>query len=231
MKKAVNLACTGLALAAASPAANAAILLGNATNPPGGTFMLLPNPATLNNIGDRTSQLNGLNQLNLYGFDEALDVTLASGLTVNLGGALGNNTVLAAGTRVASHSIFFDPRGNGSMTASVTFNTRILGILRTTASQLATDTLFAPGLSFAPPAITLRGLENSDGVLAWAPGSQTVSINWAASNPGDTLRILTVAVPEPATWAMMITGFGLVGGALRKGHGRRANVRAKLRHT
>ena len=31
----------------------------------------------------------------------------------------------------------------------------------------------------------------------------------------------TAAVPEPATWAMMIAGFGLVGGALRNANGRR----------
>jgi hypothetical protein len=31
------------------------------------------------------------------------------------------------------------------------------------------------------------------------------------------------AVPEPASWAMMIAGFGLVGGALRNGDGRRAS--------
>jgi hypothetical protein len=27
---------------------------------------------------------------------------------------------------------------------------------------------------------------------------------------------ITTAVPEPATWAMMILGFGLVGGAMRR---------------
>jgi Bacterial pre-peptidase C-terminal domain/PEP-CTERM motif len=31
---------------------------------------------------------------------------------------------------------------------------------------------------------------------------------------------LTAAVPEPASWAMMIAGFGLVGGALRSGRAR-----------
>jgi hypothetical protein len=35
---------------------------------------------------------------------------------------------------------------------------------------------------------------------------------------------ITVAVPEPASWAMMITGFGLVGGALRSR--RRLSVQA-----
>lgn len=35
-------------------------------------------------------------------------------------------------------------------------------------------------------------------------------------------RVYAIAVPEPATWAMMIGGFGLVGGAMRR---RRAAVR------
>ncbi|WP_380879079.1 hypothetical protein ACFB49_20220 [Sphingomonas sp. DBB INV C78] len=38
-----------------------------------------------------------------------------------------------------------------------------------------------------------------------------------ASNDGFRLNSVTVAaVPEPAAWAMMITGFGLVGGAMRQ---------------
>jgi hypothetical protein len=34
---------------------------------------------------------------------------------------------------------------------------------------------------------------------------------------GDSLGVTSIsaAVPEPASWALMITGFGLVGGALR----------------
>jgi hypothetical protein len=32
---------------------------------------------------------------------------------------------------------------------------------------------------------------------------------------------LTASVPEPATWAMMIVGFGMVGGALRRRQARR----------
>ncbi len=31
----------------------------------------------------------------------------------------------------------------------------------------------------------------------------------------DNLRFAAAAVPEPATWAMMILGFGLIGGAMR----------------
>lgn len=38
------------------------------------------------------------------------------------------------------------------------------------------------------------------------------------------VRFAGSAVPEPATWAMMIAGFGLVGGALRAGRGRALSV-------
>lgn len=36
-----------------------------------------------------------------------------------------------------------------------------------------------------------------------------------ASSFNDTINITSGAVPEPASWALMISGFGLVGGALR----------------
>lgn len=198
---------------AISQPGNAAIVMGSITSPAGGTFVQLANPTMLTNIGDRTSQLNMLNQFNLYGFDEAQGVTLASALMVNLGGAVGNNAMLAAGTRVSSHILFFDPTGNRTATGSVTFDRNVLGVIRTTAGQVASDGLFGPGLSFSN--VINRGLEAGDQVVAWTPGSNTVSINWNASNPGDTLRVLTAAVPEPASWGMMILGFGLIGGAMR----------------
>lgn len=52
--------------------------------------------------------------------------------------------------------------------------------------------------------------------------------NTGAGTGGGVLRIsqAATAVPEPGTWAMMILGFGLVGGALR----RRAKVRMRYSH-
>lgn len=41
-----------------------------------------------------------------------------------------------------------------------------------------------------------------------------------------TAGIATAAVPEPASWAMLITGFGIIGAALRRS--RRASVPARL---
>jgi hypothetical protein len=49
-------------------------------------------------------------------------------------------------------------------------------------------------------------------------GSATLIGGIGASN----VRGLTGNIPEPATWAMMICGFGLLGAALRRTRGRRA---------
>jgi hypothetical protein len=43
-----------------------------------------------------------------------------------------------------------------------------------------------------------------------------VTFRLQASSPGDTFRVITAAVPEPGTWAMLLTGFGLVGLAGRR---------------
>jgi hypothetical protein len=61
----------------------------------------------------------------------------------------------------------------------------------------------------------LRGLE--DGDIATFTGNR-VNTNLSASSPGDYIRVLTVsrAVPEPATWAMLILGFGAAGSAIRR---------------
>lgn len=45
--------------------------------------------------------------------------------------------------------------------------------------------------------------------------NSTMQVNWAQAAPG-LLSFSPRAVPEPATWAMMIGGFGLMGAALRR---------------
>lgn len=80
----------------------------------------------------------------------------------------------------------------------------------------------------------VNGVYNSDGVDAFAFDPDNVSIDGGSVNvnlsnsvftPGSSLQVkfdrtttppTDGAVPEPATWAMMILGFGLVGAAMRK---------------
>jgi hypothetical protein len=73
---------------------------------------------------------------------------------------------------------------------------------------------------------------NSSGAMTIAHTASTLSFGIQAGGAGwqggddeswgvDNLKVYIAAVPEPATWATMIGGFGLVGGALRR---RRAAV-------
>jgi hypothetical protein len=56
--------------------------------------------------------------------------------------------------------------------------------------------------------------------LTWTLNSGTITINWAGTgSPNDFTAVFDVgvnAVPEPASWALMIGGFGLVGAAMRR---------------
>lgn len=60
----------------------------------------------------------------------------------------------------------------------------------------------------------------SFGAGTWTTNMQTLSqagVTTIASTTGTTLVPLqNTAVPEPATWAMMVLGFGLVGSAMRQ---------------
>ena len=60
------------------------------------------------------------------------------------------------------------------------------------------------------------------GGFAFLGTGNTESIRLTATNGGnagvffDNISVSTAAVPEPAAWAMMITGFGIVGSLLRR---------------
>ncbi len=64
-------------------------------------------------------------------------------------------------------------------------------------SQSSLD--FSPTIAFAPVA-----------------GDYYLEVNVISANNEVAGGTLTAAVPEPASWAMMLVGFGLLGGALRR---------------
>ncbi len=203
MHKALALIAAAGALAAAG-AANAAVtggaITGGTASP--GSFIILTPPFA---VGNNNQQ----NNTALFAWDEKQNVLLPAPLVTDLGGTI------AAGTRVASHGVVFDPVASRTVIGSVTFDRPILGVIWQTSKLAGTDGLLGlPTITYNSP--SPRGLEARD-----IPGTSfvgnTLFINdWMASSPGDNIRVITAAVPEPATWAMLLAGFGAVGFALRR---------------
>lgn len=80
--------------------------------------------------------------------------------------------------------------------------------------------LFQIGTDWGSVVPTSRGLAQSylDSMSGWTAPTGISFKMMTAINPQNNQRqvfMTTSAVPEPATWALLIAGFGLVGGAMR----------------
>jgi hypothetical protein len=132
-----------------------------------------------------------------------------------------------------------DTAGQPAATNLFTFNTAISAVDNAGATSLATSRLFA---SFAPTALAAGsywiGLSGTN-EIGWDLRFNVPSNGWVqlsnndAFTPNNNVQAyfqiegLTGGVPEPATWAFMILGFGVIGGALRR---RKANVTTSVRY-
>ena len=202
MRKFPLLAAT-LAFALAAQAGATVVsgaITGGTANP--GAFTILTPPFAVGNNNQATNNA-------LFAYNEKQNVLLGANLTLDLGG-----TILA-GTRIASHGVVFDPIASRTVIGSVTFDRPILGIIWLDAKLAATDALLSlPLITNNNPGN--RGLEARDRPGTTFAGNTLFINDWAASAPGDNIRVITAAVPEPATWAMLIAGFGMVGFAARR---------------
>jgi PEP-CTERM motif len=152
--------------------------------------------------------LDNFNDANVRGFDERQNVRLDRRLFLDGGRSI------AAGTRIASHHLVFDPATLMSATGSVVFSGQVLGLGTSRGVLARTDFLGVPGVAYQNP--TSRGIEE---VSDWANfDGKTVNFHFVTSTPGDSIRVFTAAaaVPEPSSWALLLTGFGLVGHSLRR---------------
>ncbi|WP_309644374.1 PEPxxWA-CTERM sorting domain-containing protein [Phenylobacterium sp.] len=90
------------------------------------------------------------------------------------------------------------------------------------------DPIFIPGTYFIIPAYCVRVSPGTNGLfnVSGTAGEQFTSVTFSSSSNSfevDNLASLS-AVPEPATWGMMILGFGAVGSMVRSS--RRRNAQA-----
>ena len=175
----------------------------------GGTVAAFNQPA----VGFETLSNNNFN----YKI-ESVDVLLAQDLVVDTGSA-------KAGKVVSSVVFLIDTNNSNGLNAvgTISFSQNVIAIQRLYAAladgssaQVSGDTSF---VLTGDGDTTIFGVEPND-VVSFS--GKTLSFNvFAPENQVDVFRVITAAdatavIPEPATWAMMIAGFGLVGSALRR---------------
>jgi hypothetical protein len=204
----LKMLAVGVASLLVAGSANATILSGNVTSGGGAVFVKLSVPLAnpfgpANSVGNDTFQ-----SINLYGFDEDQNIMLASDLLVNEGPDLS----IDAGQEVASHYVFYDPT-SGVIDGTVNFDSEVIGIIKSQTLLAASDFLANTGVNYLNP--SARGLEPGD--TAVISGTHQITVHFAASSPGDYIRVITKfspgAVPEPGSMAMLA---GLViGGGLQ----------------
>ena len=156
----------------------------------GGRFAKLSVPFLESNP-ENTVGKDTFNNPNLYGFDEDQNIEIANDLVVDILPNSRGEGVIPAGKMVASHYIFYDPRGITTQTGKVTFDSNIIGIITSSLNLSASDRLANTGVTYLSPG--LRGLESSDRVSISGP--RTITVDWSAGSPGDYIRVLTEFSP------------------------------------
>ena len=154
---------------------------------------------------------DSINQDKLYAFDERQRYTLTQALKTDSG-------ILAAGTVVNSHYIFFDPKYKSTLSAKLSFDGQILGVISKTRMLRKSDHLGHASTTYK--SFYQRGLEYGRGYdnLFSGPDGKTLTLTLRAKTPGDYIRVLTSPVdprtppPGPATpepSAALLFGIGL----------------------
>jgi len=152
---------------------------------------------------------------------------------------LANSTFTAApnSPQISNSNIFCTATGNNCLIANSISGARIFSNFDPSTTGFALDAKFLnPGNSFTVTLVTGDGTQSFtqlgsafSGFFGFSDtsGIQSVSFlnngssggfsNYSFDNVSTfTGTITSSAVPEPASWAMMIAGFGAVGGALRR---------------
>jgi len=152
-------------------------------------------------------------------FTEQTNYVLPSPLTVNITAPGSYSSypsslvsILPAGMRVDVYFMHFDPVHSRRRQGYVRFNTPILGVIVRKDQLFASNFLGVPGTLY-PTSGDLIALENGQDKVNLSSDMKELSVNWFANTPGDRIRIITAAIPEPST--MLLFALGLAGASMR----------------
>ena len=170
-----------------------------------GFYFDLTAPITVTSLGWYDYQSNGLANSHQVGIWSTAGALLLSG-------------TVAAGTVDPLDGMF---RYTSSLTGTSALGTGsyVIGGLSTSADTTYRN--LAPGsVTFGPNVSYVSDAVNNLGGFRMPDFSQGLDIGYFGPN----FRYSTGAVPEPATWALLLLGVGAIGGTLRSARRRRGKV-------
>ncbi len=149
----------------------------------------------------------------------ATTLTLSPGPGGTLTGSFSESGI-AAGIQTFVYNFTLPSNGMTSGSISTSFSSAANDYNFTTVTLNGTPFTLSPTGQFEFGSI----------ILSTMTGVQTLSVAGLSFGNGSfggqiTFTPMAAAVPEPATWALMLTGFGIVGGAMRR---RKQSVRTAV---
>jgi len=182
-------------------AAVTAAVVASSTVAVAGAFIATTSPGVIRLASAPPSvALNALeNATAAVAFDERQNVTLTSAIGIDFAtpGTYvtfpTNSPKVPAGSVIDSHLIHSDPTATGSTqrrTGTLTFQDDIVGVVAATAKLAASDTLGAPGTTYAG-GLTNRGLETNEDKLTISTDHRTLSFDIKTPTVIDEIRVLT----------------------------------------
>ena len=144
--------------------------------------------------------------------------TFTAGNLVTLTFDLSGNQRNAGIDDFIANFVFANPTAIRAFTIGGTFGAVNFGNFAG-LSQIGVGSSVAANAPFGTYSVSFRTLTNSSLKLQFGQSLNGFGTQGLNDNQGpllDNVRLSIAAVPEPATWAMMILGFGVIGAALRR---------------